>query len=148
MTIPRTKPSCKKGVNAGLVRHISRVKKEPTWMMQKRLQGLAAFKKSKDLSFGPDLSGLDIDAIRCYTDPGTRTQTTWEKLPADIRRTFDRLGIPKVEREYLGGIGAQYDSESVYHTLREELAKEGVVFEDTDTALRKYPELVRRILYA
>ncbi len=132
------------GVTEELVREISRQKNEPAWMLEKRLQAFALFLKTPLPQWGPDLSGLDLDNITYFVRPDTDESASWEQVPEDIKRTFDRLGIPEAERTALGGAGAQYDSDVVYHNIKEEWANRGVVFENMDAAVVKHPDLVRR----
>lgn len=133
-----------KGVTRELVLHISESKREPAWMKEKRLCALELYQKAKLPEWGPDLSGLDLENLVYYIDPEVAEQTDWEELPETIVETFDKLGIPKAEQEYLGGVGAQFDSNIVYHKLKEEVAKDGVIFENMDVALKKYPDLIEK----
>lgn len=133
------------GINEELVRQISRDKKEPEWMLEKRLDALKLFQKMQMPNFGPDLSDLDINEIHLFMKPeAKRNSTSWEDVPEDIRQTYDRLGIPKAEREALAGVGAQYESEVVYHNLKKEWGDLGVVFLDCDEGLKKYPEFFKK----
>ncbi|MDO8572300.1 MAG: Fe-S cluster assembly protein SufB [bacterium] len=132
------------GLSEALVRHISAVKKEPKWMLEKRLKAYGLYQTAKLPRFGPDLSGLDLKNMIYYVDPDAPETDQWKKLPKEITDTFEKLGIPKAEREYLGGVGAQYDSGVVYHRLKKSLADKGVVFENMDVAVQKYPELVKK----
>lgn len=133
-----------RGLTLGLVEHITSSKQEPAWMREKRLAALDLYGKAKLPAWAPDISGLDLANLVYYIDPEVLEQTKWEELPKDIVDTFDKLGIPKAEQEYLGGVGAQYDSGMVYHKLKESLSKEGVIFENMDVAVQKYPELVQK----
>lgn len=132
------------GVTEELVREISRQKREPSWMLEKRLRALGLFLETPLPSWGPDLSGLDLNKITYFVRPDANESASWEDVPEDIKRTFDRLGIPEAERTVLGGVGAQYDSDVVYHNMQEEWKKQGVIFENMDTAVQKYPELVEK----
>ena len=133
------------GVSEALVMQISRDKQEPEWMLQKRLDALKLFKEMPMPNFGPDLSDLDIENIHLYMKPDAkRNSKSWNDVPDEIRTTYERLGIPKAERESLAGVGAQYESEVVYHKLREELEEQGVVFLDCDVGLQRYPELFKK----
>ena len=132
------------GVTEDVVREISRQKGEPAWMLNKRLGAYALFSKTPIPTWGPDLSGLHLDEITYFVRPDAAEAKSWEEVPAEIRRTFDRLGIPEAEKNALGGVGAQYDSDIVYHNIKEEWERQGVVFENMDTAVQKYPELVMR----
>ncbi len=132
------------GLTRELVVEISRIKNEPEWMLEKRLRGFELFQKTALPTWGPDLSPLDLDAITYFVRPGTPEAKAWEEVPSDIRKTFEDLGIPEAERRALSGTGAQYDSEVIYHKLKAEWEAKGVVFENMDTAVQKYPELVRK----
>lgn len=132
-----------KGLTPELVAYISEQKKEPKWMKEKRLDAYAQYKQASLPSWGPDLSGLSLEDIVYYIDPETAEKTSWEDLPEEIVATFEALGIPQAERDFLGGVGAQYNSNVVYHKLKDEVEKEGVIFENMDTALQKYPDLVK-----
>ncbi len=126
------------------VMSISKSKGEPEWMLEKRLAAFELFDNAKLPSWGPDLSGLDLANISFYTDPNTTEKSSWAEVPQEIKDTFDKLGIPKAEHEYLGGVGAQYDSGIVYHKIKDSLKKQGVVFENMDTAVHEYPDLVKK----
>jgi Fe-S cluster assembly protein SufB len=129
------------GLSAEVVQEISWLKGEPAWMRDLRLRALEVFWKKPMPTWGGDLSGINFDEIYYYVKPTDHQVRSWDDVPQYIKRTFDRLGIPQAERQFLAGVGAQYDSEVVYHNLHEELAKQGVLFLDTDTALREHPEL-------
>ncbi len=131
------------GISEALVREISGIKREPGWMLEKRLLGLELFRRTAVPTWGPDLSALDLDEIVYFVRPGTPEADEWSKVPAEIRQTFEGLGIPEAERRTLSGTGAQYDSEIVYHNLKSEWEMLGVVFENMDAAVEKYPDLVR-----
>lgn len=133
-----------KGLTAQIVTEISREKKEPQWMLDFRLKSLEWYYKKPMPSFGPDLSGINFDDLTYYLKPIEKGERSWDDVPDDIRDTFEKLGIPQAERKYLAGVGAQYESEVVYHNLKEEWMKLGVVFLDTDSALKEYPELFER----
>src|SRR6202008_2352216 len=115
---------------------ISAHKNEPEWMLQFRLQALAHFRKRAMPTWGADLSGMDFATIAYYAKPAEEQSRSWDDAPDSIRQTFDRLGIPEAERKFLAGVSAQYDSEVVYHSIRKDLEEKGVIFTDTDTALR------------
>jgi Fe-S cluster assembly protein SufB len=132
------------GLTLELVEEISRLKNEPDWMLAKRRQGFELFKSKPLPTWGPDLTPLDLEAITYFVRPGTEEHTAWEDVPAEIRDTFEKLGIPEAERQTLGGAGAQYDSEMVYHKLKAEWDAQGVIFENMDVAVQKYPDLVRQ----
>ena len=132
-----------KGLSADIVREISRQKDEPEWMLEFRLESLRQFESKPVPTWGADLSRIDFDDIYYYIRPQDRQARSWDDVPDDIKNTFDRLGIPEAERKFLAGVGAQYDSEVVYHSIREDLEREGVVFLDMDSGLREHPEIVR-----
>ena len=132
------------GVTEEVVRQISAHKKEPEWMLQKRLKSLEYFKKTGMPTWGPDISKLDLNKIRYFMVPDAEHNAqSWDDVPDDIKNTFDRLGIPEAEQRSLSGVGAQYDSMVIYHNLQKELQEQGVIFEDMDVALQKYPELIK-----
>ena len=133
-----------RGLNEDVVRDISGKKDEPEWMRDLRLKALKYFERKPMPAWGPDLSGIDFDNIKYFVRSTEGQAKTWEDLPEDIRNTYERLGIPEAERERLvAGVAAQYESEVVYHQIREDLESQGVIFVDTDTALRDYPELFK-----
>lgn len=134
-----------RGLSEELVRKISATKHEPDWMLEYRLRGLRTFMEKAMPLFGPDLSALNFDEIIFYVAPGETTpQKSWAEVAPDIKKTFERLGIPAAERKMLAGVGAQYESSTVYHRLKERWEKLGVIFEDMDVAVQKYPDLVRQ----
>lgn len=133
-----------KGLNETTVREISRQKNEPKWMLEKRLLALKQFRQQKLPLWGADLSGIDFDDITYYWRSNEKASNDWSDVPGYIKKTFDRLGIPEAERKFLAGVGAQYESEMVYHHMREEWTKLGVVFCDMSSAPRLYPDLVRQ----
>lgn len=133
----------KKGLNREIVEEISRQKNEPQWVLDIRLKALEAYNKLSMPTWGPDLSELNMDEIATYVKPKSKLENNWESVPEEIKSTFDKLGIPKAERQYLAGVGAQYDSEVVYHSIKDELLKQGVIYTDFDSAIREYPELVK-----
>ncbi len=133
-----------KGLSESIIREISKIKNEPEWMLEKRLTGYKVFKSKPMPTWGADLSGIDFDDVYYYMKPGGKKEDAWDKVPDDIKRTFDKLGIPEAERKFFAGAEIQYDSEVVYGHVKAELEKEGVIFTDTDTAIKKYPELVKR----
>ena len=124
------------GLTPDIVRAISAKKDEPDWMLQMRLDALEKY-HARDMApnWGPSIAGLDLDHISTFVSPKTKQAKSWDDVPADIKDTFDRLGIPEAERESLAGVGAQYDSEIVYHNMREEVAKQGVVYTTIEDAL-------------
>jgi Fe-S cluster assembly protein SufB len=132
------------GLTEELVRKISSDKQEPEWMLQKRLKALSLFQKATLPTWGPDLSSLDLSKIIYYSDPDAKESRSWDEVPEKIKQTFEKLGIPQAEREALSGVGAQYDSGIVYHNLKKEWEEKGVIFENMDTAVQKYPDLVKK----
>ncbi|QGN31981.1 Fe-S cluster assembly protein SufB [Microlunatus sp. Gsoil 973] len=131
-----------RGLGPEVVSHISEMKNEPEWMRQRRLKALKLFERKPLPQWGADLSGIDFDNIKYFVRSTEKQAATWDDLPADIRNTYDRLGIPEAEKARLvAGVAAQYESEVVYHKINAELEKQGVVFLDTDTALKEFPEL-------
>ena len=136
--------SARRGINEDVVRNISALKNEPEWMLQLRLKGLRLFQKKPMPTWGSDLSGIDFDNIKYYVRSTEKQATSWEDLPADIKNTYDKLGIPEAEKQRLvSGVAAQYESEVVYHKIREDLEEQGVVFMDTDTALREHEDIFK-----
>jgi Fe-S cluster assembly protein SufB len=132
----------KRGLDADVVRGISTLKNEPEWMLDLRLKGLKLFDRKPMPSWGADLSGIDFDNIKYFVRSTEKQATSWEELPEDIKNTYDKLGIPEAEKQRLvAGVAAQYESEVVYHQIREDLEAQGVIFLDTDTGLREHPEL-------
>lgn len=136
--------TAKPGINEEIVRVISKTKNEPEWMLEKRLKGLKLFQETAIPNWGPDLSSLDLNNIIYFIDPNTKETQDWDKVPPEIKKTFDRLGIPEAEKKALAGVGAQYDSSIVYHSLQKALQEKGVIFENMDVAVQKYPELVKK----
>lgn len=133
----------KKGVDEELVRRISADKKEPQWMLEHRLESLKIFREKAVPTWGADLSVLDFDDIIYYARPGTVETNDWGEVPPEIRNVYDRLGIPEAERKMLAGVGAQYESEVVYHNLKKEWEDQGVIFLDMDDAVEQHPELTK-----
>jgi len=133
-----------KGLTREVVERISKIKKEPDWMREFRLRSYDHFLKRPLPMWGGELTRLKFDDMVYYASPTEKKSRSWEDVPPYIKDTFDKLGIPEAERKFLGGVGAQYESEVVYHSLREDLAKKGVLFTDTDTALREYPEIFKK----
>ena len=133
----------KPGLSREVVEEISGMKGEPDWMRKSRLKALEHFEKRPMPTWGGDLSEIDFSKIYYYLKATDRNVDNWDDVPEYIKRTFDRLGIPEAEKKFLAGVGAQYDSEVVYHKLREDLVAQGVIFVDTDTALREHPDLVQ-----
>lgn len=133
----------KKGLSRNTVEEISWMKQEPDWMRKLRFKSLDIFEKKPLPTWGGDLTQLDFQDIYYYIKPAEKQGKTWDEVPEDIKKTFDRLGIPEAERKFLAGVGAQYESEVVYHSLKKELEEKGVIFLDTDSALRKHPDLFK-----
>lgn len=133
-----------KGIGEEVVRLISKDKNEPKWMLEKRLYGLKRFNEMEMPKWGADLSKLDLDEISYYVkSTDVENADSWDKVPDKIKETFEKLGIPQAEREILGGSGAQFESTVVYHNLKKDIEAKGVIFENLDVALKKYPELVK-----
>ncbi len=131
-----------RGLSEAKVREISALKNEPEWMLKTRLKSLRLFDKKPMPWWGSDLSGIDFDNIKYFVRSTEKQATSWEDLPEDIKSTYDRLGIPEAEKQRLvAGVAAQYESEVVYHQIQESLEEQGVIFLDTDTALREHPEI-------
>ncbi len=134
----------KRGLTRDTVEEISRFKEEPQWMLDFRLRAYEHFLARPMPEWGGDLSKIILENIVYYRKPSEREEKSWDDVPEQIKQTFERLGIPEAERKFLAGVGAQYDSEVVYHSVREELGKIGVVFMGTDQALKEYPEIFRQ----
>lgn len=135
-----------KGLSPDVVTQISKWKKEPSWMTEFRLKSLQTFLEKPMPSWGADLSGIHFDDIYYYLKPVDKQGRTWDDVPESMKKTFDRLGIPEAEKKFLAGVGAQYDSEVIYHSLKETLRSKGVIFTDMDTGLREHPEIVKEYL--
>ena len=133
-----------KGLTREIVERISAMKDEPAWMRDFRLEALEIFFKKPLPNWGGHLADLDFQDIHYYVRASASQEKSWDDVPEDIRRTYDKLGIPEAEKKYLAGVKAQYESEVVYGSLQEDLAKQGVIFTDTDSAVREYPDLVRK----
>ena len=133
----------RKGIDRNIVQQISEMKNEPAWMREFRLEALDIFFKKPMPNWGGDMSGLNFQDIFYYVKASAGQEKNWDDVPEDIRKTYDRLGIPEAEKKYLAGVKAQYESEVVYGSLQEDLAKQGVLFTDTDSAVREHPDLVR-----
>jgi Fe-S cluster assembly protein SufB len=132
-----------KGLSAEIVRQISAMKQEPEWMLEFRLKALEQFLAMPMQQWGPDLSNLDLDDLYYYVRPTDEQGKTWDEVPDDIKNTFDRLGIPEAEQKFLAGVGAQYESEMVYHSIQKQLEEQGVIFLSIEEGLRQYPEIFR-----
>ncbi|GAB4585451.1 Fe-S cluster assembly protein SufB [Nocardia sp. IFM 10818] len=137
--------SAKRGLSEEVVRDISAKKSEPEWMLDFRLKALRIFDKKPMPNWGSNLEGIDFDNIKYFVRSSEKQAATWEDLPEDIKNTYDKLGIPEAEKQRLvAGVAAQYESEVVYHSIREDLEKQGVIFLDTDTGLKEHPELFQK----
>ncbi len=132
-----------KGLNKDVINFISNAKNEPDWMKEFRLKSYEQFLKLDNPSWGPDLSSIDFDDYTYYIKSTNKTENDWESVPEEIKETFDKLGIPEAEQKFLSGSSTQFESEVVYHNTLKELDEQGVIFTDTDTALREYPELLK-----
>ncbi len=133
----------RKGLNEEVVREISAMKGEPEWMLEFRLKALKHYLERPMPTWGADLSGLDLDEIFYYVKPAEEQSRTWDDVPETIKNTFDKLGIPEAEQKYLAGVGAQYDSEMIYHSVKEELDNQGVIFMSIEDGLRNHPDIFR-----
>ncbi len=134
----------KKGLSRGTVEEISRIKNEPEWMLDFRLRSYDIFMKKPMPVWGGDLSKINFQNIFYYTKASEKQSKSWDDVPDSVRKTFDKLGIPEAEKKFLAGVGAQYESETVYHNLREDLAKQGVIFSDTDTAVKEHADILKK----
>ena len=135
----------KEGLTPDIIDRLSKEKNDPVWMRQFRLQALQIYNETPLPDWGPSLDGLDIEHIATYVRPNTKMQNDWKNVPQDIKDTFDRLGIPQAERKSLAGVGAQYDSELVYHNVRDDVAAEGVVYMDIESAMKgEYADMVKK----
>ena len=134
----------KKGLTKDTVIEISKMKDEPQWMLDFRLRSYEVFMKKPMPTWGGDLSVIDFQNIYYYAKASDKVEKNWDDVPDNVKKTFDKLGIPEAEKKFLAGVGAQYESEVVYHSLREDLAKQGVLFLDTDAALHEHPEIFRK----
>ncbi|MGZ5484879.1 MAG: Fe-S cluster assembly protein SufB [Nitrososphaeraceae archaeon] len=134
----------KKGLSRGTVEEISRIKNEPEWMLDFRLRSYDIFMKKPMPVWGGDLSKINFQNIFYYTKASEKQSKSWDDVPDSVRKTFDKLGIPEAEKKFLAGVGAQYESETVYHNLREDLSKQGVIFSDTDTAVKEHADILKK----
>ncbi len=132
-----------RGLSESVVRKISALKREPEWMLEFRLKALVHYQDRPMPSWGPDISGLNLDEIYYYVRPSEASALSWDDVPDTIKNTFDKLGIPEAERKFLAGVGAQYESEMVYHSIQEHLEKQGVIFLSIEDGLRQHPDLFR-----
>lgn len=133
-----------KGISREIVKKISKLKNEPEWILKIRLEAFDTFMKMPNPSWGPDLSFIDYDNAVMYSKAVDNPQYSWDQVPKKIKNTFKKLGILEAEAKFLNGVSTQYDSQAVYHSIEKELAENGVIFTDTDTAVQKYPELVKK----
>jgi len=133
-----------KGLNEAVIRELSAAKNEPEWMLEFRLKSFETFKKMPMQTWGADLSEIDFDDLIYYQKPSDKPARSWDEVPEKIKETFERIGIPEAERAYLAGASAQYESEVVYHNMKEEFEKLGIIFTDTDSALKEYPDLFKQ----
>lgn len=133
-----------KGLTRDTVIEISRLKQEPKWMLERRLQAYEAFCEMPIQKWGPDVSDIDFDEYTYYIKPTNKGEQSWDEVPETIKNTFDKLGIPEAEAKYLSGVTTQYESEAVYHNMLDEVKERGIIFLDTDTALKEYPELFEK----
>ncbi len=134
----------RKGLDEDVVRQISAIKGEPEWMLEYRLKAYRHFIERPMPNWGPDLSELNFDDIYYYIKPTDKAGRTWDEIPEEIKETFDRLGIPEAEQKFLAGVGAQYESEMVYHRIQEQLERQGVIFKSIEDGLREHPDLFRQ----
>src|SRR3989344_3523613 len=136
--------SIKPGLSRRVVEEISHIKNEPQWMRELRLRAYDVFTAKQMPAWGGDLSAINFADIIYYSTSAEKQSRTWDEVPANIKNTFDRLGVPESERKIFAGVGAQYDSDVVYHSVRKDLEKQGVIFCDTDTAIREHAEIVKK----
>jgi Fe-S cluster assembly protein SufB len=134
----------KKGLSRGTIEEISKIKNEPQWMLDFRLRSYDIFMKKPMPVWGGNLSKINFQNIFYYTKASEKQSKSWDDVPDSVRKTFDKLGIPEAEKKFLAGVGAQYESETVYHNLREDLSKQGVIFSDTDTAVKEHPDILKK----
>lgn len=132
-----------RGLTEDIVKEISKEKEEPKWMLDFRLKALETYNELRLPEWGPDISALNMDDIVTYVKPKGKLAESWEEVPEDIKNTFDLLGIPEAEKESLAGVGAQYDSEVVYHSIKKELTEQGVIYTDMETALKEHEDIVK-----
>ncbi|MBU1007889.1 Fe-S cluster assembly protein SufB [Candidatus Dependentiae bacterium] len=132
-----------RGLNKEIVRSISEQKQEPSWMLDLRIKALKTFESMPVPSWGPSLQDLSLDDLYYYLKPVKKKESIWDEVPADIKKTFEKLNVPQQEQEFFAGVGAQYESEMVYHKLKDEWKEQGIVFLDTDSGLKEYPDLFK-----
>jgi len=145
---PKFSFKVEEGLTEHVVREISSSKGEPDWMLEKRLHSLRIFKSKKMPTWGPDLSALNLDNLTYYVKPEGHQTRKWDEVPDYIHKTFDKLGIPEAEKNFLAGVGAMYDSEVLYHSIQKRLEEQGVIFMGTDQAVKEYPEIVGKYFMA
>lgn len=133
-----------KGLSEEVIKEISRIRDEPAWMEQLRLKALRHFLDRKPPAWAPELAKIDFQSFYYYAKPTDRPANSWDQLPEYIKRTYDKLGITEAEKKFLAGVGAIYESEAVYHSIQKELEKQGVIFTDTVTALKEYPDIMKK----
>ena len=133
-----------KGLSEDVVRKISLIKGEPEWMLDIRLKAYKSFVSKQNPTWGPDLSGINFDDYTYYIKSSDRMESKWEDVPEEIKKTFDKIGIPESEQRYLAGVTTQFESEAVYHSALKEVEEQGIIFTDTDTALKEHPDLVKK----
>lgn len=133
----------KNGLDSKKVREISKIKNEPKWMLDFRLNALKHFDETSNPSFGPEIN-IDFDEITYYKRITDSIANNWDNVASDVKDTFDKIGLIDAEKKYLSGVGAQYESEVIYHNMLDELEKNNIIFLDTDSALKKYPELFKK----
>ena len=133
-----------KGLNKELIEEISRMKNEPEWMLKFRLKSFEEYNKRPMPQWGANLNMIDFDNIHYYVKPSDKSESNWDDVPEYIKNTFNKLGIPEAEQKFLGGVGAQYESEMVYHKIRKDLEEKGVIFLGMDDGLKQYPEIVKK----
>lgn len=133
-----------KGLNEDVIRFISKSKNEPEWMLEYRLKAYRYFIEQPLPNFGPNLSEIDFNDFTYFIKPSDKVSNSWEEVPESIKNTFDKLGIKEAEQKYLSGVSTQYESEVVYHSMLKEVEEKGIIFLDTDTALKKYPEIFKK----
>ena len=139
----KTQIKNQKYLDKNLIKSISKQKDEPKWMLKRRLRAFEVFEKMPMPKFGPDLSNLDFEKVIFYKKPEIKKAKTWQDVPQDIKKTFDKLGIPEQEQRFLAGLGTQVDSAMVYQSFKKHWEKKGIIFEDMDTAVQKYPDLIK-----
>ena len=133
-----------KGLNEDIVRQISAYKNEPEWMTEFRVRAFHTFEAMDMPDWGPDLSEIDFQDFTYYRKVSEDAEKSWDDVPEEVKKTFEKLGIPEAERKYLAGVTTQYESEAVYHNMLEEVQSKGVIFLDIDSALKEYPEIFRK----